>query len=430
MVFGPTNKEFYSSTRAFVLTAVELVIRNLKETPITSLATPNKRIPEEELFPKGRIVYPFTRTYAQKFGIHFHRLAGYSELLETLKTDPTISKHIDAQIGTASFRFSFTAWDFIGNLLEKQLSRLHEKLEFDSDTFEKSYRNLERFFYSDSIPTTSQAPLHNFDSEIENIDLGGGLSIRRLGSTEQEALFSEHSSQFPRYDIMRLRYVVEFHFETKKLFGPLDQGNLSADEGITESREKIGTLVTTLRLFKPGVTGTGMVRTCHETDIPLFGGITTGYPSYGEYVGKQYHLPASELEDFRRFWKEIDFTHCNDVALRRFNYSYGRVNPEDKLIDDMIALEALFLEGEKAGTSSKTVIAVGCSTLLGKNREERRRIRKTLMDAYELRNLIVHGSQYCRTKREMKRGTNIDVLSALVSEVENCLRESLKKLLT
>lgn len=430
MVFEPANKEFYKSTRAFALAAVELIIKNLKITPLSSIVPLTEIKPDEELFPKDHIVYPFTRAYAQNFGIAFHQLPEFNELMKIMKTDPAISKQIDTQIGTATTRIYLTAWDFIGNLLEKLLSKLPEKPEFDSEAFEKAYLNLELFFYSDNIPTKSIAPLHNFDCEIENLDLGRGLSIRKLRTDEQLALIKEQSSQFPRYDLLRLRFIVEFQFETKKLIGPLELTGLPTAEETTMPFEKINALVTALRLFKPGVVGTDLITTRYEIDLPMLGGMTLGYPNYGQFVGKEYRLIVSDVENFKRFWTEMDLIHTNEVALRRFNYSYGRINPEDKLIDEMIALEALFLEGEKAGGSSKTVIAVGCSSLLGKSREERRQIRKTLMEAYELRNSIVHGSHYCRTRKSKKNEPNIDILLELVSEVQNCVRESLKKLIT
>jgi len=48
--------------------------------------------------------------------------------------------------------------------------------------------------------------------------------------------------------------------------------------------------------------------------------------------------------------------------------------------------------------NSGIIIAVACSTLLGKNQSDREKIRKTLTEAYHVRNCIVHGSEYERIK--------------------------------
>jgi hypothetical protein len=64
---------------------------------------------------------------------------------------------------------------------------------------------------------------------------------------------------------------------------------------------------------------------------------------------------------------------------------------DEKIIDFMIAFEALFLRGN---TSNKgLVIGTACSLLLGKTDEEREEIYDFFVKAYALRNKIVHGSQ-------------------------------------
>ena len=125
----------------------------------------------------------------------------------------------------------------------------------------------------------------------------------------------------------------------------------------------------------------------------------------------------------------MDRKSLQGLAVRRFNLAYGRHNPEDKLIDIMIALEALFLKGEADGAPSGIIIAIACSTLIGKNQYDRKKIKDTLMKAYKLRNKIVHGSEFERIKTDSKTGSKVNVLAELILEVENYLRESIKKLL-
>jgi len=95
----------------------------------------------------------------------------------------------------------------------------------------------------------------------------------------------------------------------------------------------------------------------------------------------------------------------------------------------MIAFEALFLKGERGVPSKGKLIAVACSTLLGKNEEEREEIKQTLVKAYSIRNCIVHGSEYPRMEQDDKGDVYVDTLPDLVSKVEDYLRESIIKLL-
>jgi hypothetical protein len=120
----------------------------------------------------------------------------------------------------------------------------------------------------------------------------------------------------------------------------------------------------------------------------------------------------------------LDFEHRKalKIALRRFENSYYDIEDEDKLLDYVIAFEALFTKGEKMGPK-RDVISVACSMLLGKNQREREKIRVTLNDAYTIRNAIVHGADF---REKLKKG---QFLHDFVVEVEDILRQSIKKLI-
>jgi len=147
-----------------------------------------------------------------------------------------------------------------------------------------------------------------------------------------------------------------------------------------------------------------------------------------------YTLDFEEVPGLRRLIRKIqgiDFSKRKslDLACRRFQRAYEEKDAEDRLIDLMIAFEALFLKGEKGVPSKGEVIAVACSVLLGKNEERRQEIKRTLSEAYSIRNSIVHGSEYSRIESDSKGEVYVDTLPDLVSKVEDYLRESIKKLL-
>lgn len=60
----------------------------------------------------------------------------------------------------------------------------------------------------------------------------------------------------------------------------------------------------------------------------------------------------------------------------------------------MIAFEALFSRKEIEGANPREKIANGCSDLLGRNNEEKEEIRRFLLKARSVRDLMVHGSEY------------------------------------
>ena len=149
---------------------------------------------------------------------------------------------------------------------------------------------------------------------------------------------------------------------------------------------------------------------------------------------RTYVLDFEEVPRLKKLAKKIlgiDFSKRKslDLACRRFQRVYEEKDAEDQLIDLMIAFEALFLKGEKGGPSPGKIVAVACSTLLGKNEEEREEIKYTLAKAYSVRNCIVHGSEYPRMEPVDKGDVYVDTLPDLISKVEDYLRESIKKLL-
>jgi len=114
----------------------------------------------------------------------------------------------------------------------------------------------------------------------------------------------------------------------------------------------------------------------------------------GEVYGPHYELTDENVEKFKTFWsmfKSLNIQNYSflDVAIRRFNFSYERKLPEDKLIDHITAFEALYLKG--AGEELGYRLALRCAYFLGKDEGERKKIFEILKGAYNARSKIVHG---------------------------------------
>lgn len=147
-----------------------------------------------------------------------------------------------------------------------------------------------------------------------------------------------------------------------------------------------------------------------------------------------YALKFDEIPTFRKILRKIQAVNFAkrkslDLACKRFGRGYEEKDPEDRLIDFIIAFEALLLKGEKRVPSPGKAIAIAGSILLGRNEEEREEIKRALTEAYLIRNCVVHGSDFPRTKLDSEGGFQIDILADLVSKTEDHLRESIKKFL-
>lgn len=191
--------------------------------------------------------------------------------------------------------------------------------------------------------------------------------------------------------------------------------------------ELMKNIVLALRLLKGGYVSRG-----HIFHILLPKKHSLALTTFGErprrYTPIKYGLEFEEIPNLRKLLKKmqaVDFNKRKSLGLacRRFQRGYEEENLEDRLIDFIIAFESLFIRKEVEGASAKQKIANGCSTLLGKTDEEREEIRQILTEAYLIRNLIVHGSEY------KKPADDVFYISDLVPAVEDLLRESIKSFL-
>lgn len=138
--------------------------------------------------------------------------------------------------------------------------------------------------------------------------------------------------------------------------------------------------------------------------------------SLGGYVMDNEFL-ANFSGFFNRFWHVIDKKHEPvHSALLRFSSSYEKFTLADRLIDLMIALEALFNE---SADSIAYKVSLRCSSLICSSQEEKRSCFKELKSLYSDRNAIVHG-----LKRDIERNRE------KIPFLENTVRKAVIKFLT
>lgn len=193
-------------------------------------------------------------------------------------------------------------------------------------------------------------------------------------------------------------------------------------------------IILSLRLLKSGALFGSFVFCILVAEKRQLDGWSEDYYPNTRLGAQQYFLEIKELPQVRKIIRKIasvDFSRRKslDLACRRFQRAYEEQDEEDQLIDLMIAFEALFLQGEKRISAKGRTMAIACSTLLGKDKKERDKIKRTLLEAYSIRNSIVHGSEVRRFESDAKEDLQFDTLPDLVSDVEDYLRESIKKLL-
>lgn len=281
---------------------------------------------------------------------------------------------------------------------------------FDSDIFNKLYNEVESYFYSDELRFLALAPLQNFEIE-EVFESENNVKIRKITQEELNELFRMAKGGFSvsisQPEVMRLDAVLEMQYLIRK-GSPLST---------REPKEIFDKLISALRLFKPGFFGINLIRCSALSWQPRM--VSSSELSYRIFWGQGYKLTKSDLEEFKSFWgifNQFNFGNHKflEIALKRFNYAYERMNTEDKIIDYMISMESMFFkEDEKRELEFK--LAIRSAMLLGKTAQEKREIFNTIKEAYDIRSKIVHGSS-----KHFKKD-----LGTITTKIENYVRNSI-----
>lgn len=140
--------------------------------------------------------------------------------------------------------------------------------------------------------------------------------------------------------------------------------------------------------------------------------------SDGLHERSEYPLGDDKLDDLIKFvdkyWDLLEktptFLHA---AMVRFNSSYEKRDPADRLIDLIIVLEAIFADSDRDSITYK--VAMRCACWLHKPGKERKKTFASVKRLYSARSKVIHG-------------TNPSSTLAL-DELECIVRESLKRCL-
>ena len=274
MDFKAVNQKFYDSARAFVTAGLSLVVEYLNEGGKVPSRIVQKSTIQGSSCHTDYVERPDLWLLVFKLESRLQSLPEYTACVDIMKADYGISRHIDCLVGTWNMHSCIAPGQYLNVILVKQLNHFLEKTEFDLQTFESAYSDLEYFFYNDKIPTLSFAPLHNFVMEVEEIDLGCGLQIRKMKNQEREALLDSSSTGSSHFGILSIKYAIEFNFLMKKMFGDLSLPSRPISE--ENYHEIISELITALRLFKSGIIGINTISTKHTIDLPFGSMISSG----------------------------------------------------------------------------------------------------------------------------------------------------------
>ena len=332
--------------------------------------------------------YP-TRKEKKVYGIgstgDLEKTDEYKKCIEILSEIPSIKNFL---VSLKSPNREITEWDIESHIRSQYLSpliiQIAEKSDgkFSDDAFEKIYKSLENFLLSDIVESKiiKITPLPNLQTEIDNIELNNGLSIRRISKEEREKIFLDFS---------------QTGFQSYLGFSRLPSSNfvIESVRGNKKPEANAEDVVLALTLFKPCVS-IGVHQSFAYRQLWKKTPFSVSSESSVPFL--PFSLTKQETKDFLDYWKteflpilkeenhfmNIVFSRIQDYRLRK-NWIMG-------IVDLAICLEAMYL---KNNAELSYRLSHRCATLLGhkESGEEKEQIRKFVKKFYDLRSDLVHG---------------------------------------
>ncbi len=354
---------------------------------------------------------------------HLRGLPEYAECVRAIEADAVISIQMGILVGVGGVQRTYSPESVMTQVL---LRLVHERGQptFDEELFEREYAAMEEAFHEDWAPVEILAPLTGFSMEAGRIDLDDGLSIEPIPEEDRvryaelgEFVADVFASGVPRF-------TVRSSSRAPKLVGELTpeqqerHGAFLRD--VSHFDERLRDLELALGAYKSGRYEMRRrdvrIRSWFPTDLGA---------SYAGMLPEGYRLDEDEAGGLAAFWRETRSSGSErknrrylGVAIRRLRYAQTRERLEDRLVDLVIAAEALFpgIVGKPSSAELRYRLSMYVAGFLGSDREERRSIFERMRRAYDRRSSIVHGDA-------VDEGT----VAQLVQDVEQFVREGLRK---
>ncbi len=279
-------------------------------------------------------------------------------------------------------------------------------------------------------PTPSErywlCPLYSFDCDCESVDLAEGIQIKPTSREFKDRFAQRYTLSFERrYDPSAFDWLVSILCSEAIEGRGLDNSASGAE--CVRAFSLLVNFVTACRLYQKGNLAPGLLLLANPEGSVWPNGIMLstylskdGWAQEPKYVLHQSDVPKiNELIDtLNNLRDEQDNPDTpgiapTSIAIRRFNSSYQK-DIEDRLIDQMIAFESLYIADDK---ELGYKLRLRTAFLLG---EGKKQILKDMKEAYDLRGQIVHGG------KKVKRAK----LEAIVPKTEEYLRQSIQRFLS
>ncbi len=367
-------------------------------------------------------------------------LPRYHACVECLKSDPVVGSHFDRLIGTSMSASRLEANNILKSLIYAMLDD-EGRLAFTDERFHIKWRGMVGFFDADQIAFKTVAPLPYLAVPSFPLQLNNELVLDRLTDDEvtrcyQVGVIRPISPRFPliygevAVGIRRTMFL-------PKLIRRVDEPQElpeAGDEGSFGNRPLmwddivVDDVLSALRLFRR----TQIRTTGHAswTDSYLLEG-GTSFRVLGQWpYGGKFELSEDEVPHFLALWRLLEEgTARFGFSIHRFNLAFDRGLLADRIVDLVIAAEALFLGDldEKYRGELRFRFALRAAKFIEHPSYDEHDIYRVMRQAYDARSAIVHGGSPNETRLPDNQSAS---LPTFIDAIEELVRLGLRKALS
>lgn len=266
-----------------------------------------------------------------------------------------------------------------------------ERFEHWGQRFERAYAELESIALAERLVTSVFIPVHGVALGAGTLNLGAGAELIAAEELDPACAdrFSDAAAGADSYCSISVATQSD------------------APTPMPEVRQSARTLLTALRLFRPGSVAMGMTAQAdiagswHQVSLPF-----TGRAREAAWMLET--ADEAELRQFVAAVRRIERRTRVAWGLKRFESGLERTVPADGLTDFLLALRALLESEDDRGRAALPVrVAALCA-----HENEREQVREEIEAAFALERLAVNGSVGRADRKRLTKFVPLDVIAA------------------
>ena len=364
-------------------------------------------------------------------------LPDYHTCVEHLKSDVVVGSHLDRLVGTHMSASRLEANTILKSLMYAMLDD-EGRLAFTDERFDAKWRELATFFAEDRIPIKMVAPLPGLVVPAFPLRLNNELILDRLTDDEvtrccQVGVIRPHSPRFPLIDgeiavgIRRTMFLPKLIRQGDEPHELPEAGNEGSFGNRPLFRDDlvIDDVLSALRLFKHTQIRTSGFASWTDSHW-LKGG--TSYRVLGQWpYGGKFELSEGEVPQFLELWRLLEEGAGRfGFSFHRYNLAFDRGLLADRIVDLVIAAEALFLGDLDVHDRGELRFrfALRAGKFIEHQSYSELEIFRVMRRAYDARSAIVHGGSPKDTRLPDNQSAE---LPTFIDAIEELVRLGLRK---